>query len=105
MQPVFSSLRLIVKFVYSAEGFGERLHPLASESPDKHAEPNDSVRGQLMKINLKFSKTSAIIPCRGNLNPALKKILKTTTSSFSGFGIFSSCNTSGVTKAMASFMH
>ena len=90
MQSVVSSLRLIMKFMYSAECIGERLYPLTSESPDVHAEPNNGVGGQLMKINPEFSKTSTIIPYRGHLNPALKKLLKTTTSSFSGFGILSS---------------
>ena len=54
MQAIFSSLRLIMEFVYSAECFGERLYPLTSESPDEDTEPNDSVRGQLMKINFKI---------------------------------------------------
>jgi hypothetical protein len=40
--------------MHPAEGFAKRLHSLASESPDKDAEPNDSVRSQLMKKNLKI---------------------------------------------------
>ena len=90
MQSVLSSLRLIVKFMYSVEGFGEWLHPLTSEGPDVNAEPNNGVTGQLIKVNLKIFQDISIIPCRGNLSPALKKLLKTTTSSFSGFGIVSS---------------
>jgi hypothetical protein len=43
-----------VKFVYPTEGFGKRLRSLASESPDKDAKPNDSVRSQLMKINFEI---------------------------------------------------
>ena len=54
MQSLFSSLRLIVKFMYPAECFGERLYPLTSESPDVHAEPNNGVRGQLKKVNPEF---------------------------------------------------
>jgi hypothetical protein len=43
-----------VKFVHPVEGFGKWLHSLASKSLDKDAEPNDSVRSQLMKINFKI---------------------------------------------------
>jgi hypothetical protein len=44
MQPISSSLGLIMKLVYSAEAFGKWFYPLASESPDTNAKPNDSVR-------------------------------------------------------------
>jgi hypothetical protein len=54
VQSILSSLRLIVKFVHPAEGFGKRLRFLASKSPDKDVEPNDSVRSQLMKINFEI---------------------------------------------------
>jgi hypothetical protein len=43
-----------VQLVHSAECFGNWVHPLASEGPDEDTEPNDSVRGQLMKINFKI---------------------------------------------------
>jgi hypothetical protein len=42
-----------MKLVHPTESFGQRVHSLASESPDKDAEPNDGVRSQLMKINFK----------------------------------------------------
>jgi hypothetical protein len=45
---------LVVQFVYSAETFGEWFHPLASEGPDINTQPNDSVRRQLMKVDLIF---------------------------------------------------
>jgi hypothetical protein len=44
MKTIFSGLRLIVKLVHSAEGFGIRVYSLALESLDKDVEPNDSVR-------------------------------------------------------------
>jgi hypothetical protein len=78
-----------MKLVHSVEGFGIRVYSLASESPDEDAEPNDSIRSQLMKIDLVvFQNFSNHF--KGNLNPALKKLLKTTTSSFSGVGVVSS---------------
>jgi hypothetical protein len=52
MQPVCSSLRLIVQFMHSAECFGIWVHPLAPKGPNEDVEPNDSIRGQLMKINV-----------------------------------------------------
>jgi hypothetical protein len=63
---------------------------LASKGPNEDAEPNDSVRSQLMKKISKLSKTSPIISFKGNRNPALKKLLKTTTSSFFGVRVVSS---------------
>jgi hypothetical protein len=42
-----------VQLMHSAECFGIWVHPLASEGLDEDAEPNDSVRGQMMKINFK----------------------------------------------------
>jgi hypothetical protein len=52
METIFSGLCLIVKLVHSVEGLGIRVYSMASESPDKDTEPNDSVRSQLMKIDL-----------------------------------------------------
>src|SRR5688572_16688590 len=52
MKTIFSGLRLIMKLVHSTEGFSIRVSSLASESPDEDAEPNDSVRSQLMQIDL-----------------------------------------------------
>jgi hypothetical protein len=43
-----------MKFMYSAQCIGERLYRLTSESLDVHAEPNNGVGGQLMKINPEF---------------------------------------------------
>jgi hypothetical protein len=51
MQPVFSGLRLVMQLMHSAESFSIWVHFLASKGPDEDAEPNDSVRGQLMKID------------------------------------------------------
>jgi hypothetical protein len=51
MQPVCSSLRLIVQFMHSAECFDIWIHPLALKGPDEDAKPNDNIRGQLMKID------------------------------------------------------
>jgi hypothetical protein len=51
MKPIFSGLRLIMKIMHSAKSFGIRVYSLASECPDEDAEPNDSVRSQLMKID------------------------------------------------------
>jgi hypothetical protein len=52
MKTIFPGFRLIVKLVHSVEGFDIRFYSLASESLDEDAEPNDSVRSQLMKIDL-----------------------------------------------------
>ena len=76
MQSIFSSLRLVVKFMYSAEGFGERLHPLTSESPDIHAEPNNGVRGQLMKVNLKIFQDICNLPVQRKSQPCFEEALK-----------------------------
>jgi hypothetical protein len=54
MQPVCSGFRLVVQLMHSAECFGIWVHPLASKGPDEDAEPNDSVRRQLMKIYFKI---------------------------------------------------
>jgi hypothetical protein len=54
MQPICSGLRLIVQLMHSTECFGIWIHPLASKGPNEDAESNDSVRGQLMKINFKI---------------------------------------------------
>jgi hypothetical protein len=40
-----------MKLMHSAKSFGIRVYSLASECPDEDAEPNDSVRSQLMKID------------------------------------------------------
>jgi hypothetical protein len=40
-----------MQFVHSAESFSIWVHFLASKGLDEDAEPNDSVRGQLMKID------------------------------------------------------
>jgi hypothetical protein len=47
-------LRLVIKPMYPAEPFGVSALSLASESPDVNAEPDNSVRGQLMEIDLKL---------------------------------------------------
>jgi hypothetical protein len=49
-EDICPGLRLIVQLMHSTESFGIWAHPLASEGPDKDAEPNNSVRIQLMKI-------------------------------------------------------
>ena len=51
MKAICPGLRLIVQLVHAAEGFVIWVHPLASEGLDEDAEPNDSVRSQLMKID------------------------------------------------------
>jgi hypothetical protein len=51
MKPIFSGLRLIMYLMHSAEGFNIWVHSLASKGPNEDAEPNDSFRSQLMKIN------------------------------------------------------
>jgi hypothetical protein len=45
VQPVCSSLHLIVQSMHSAECFGIWVHPLAPKGPDEDAKPNDSIRG------------------------------------------------------------
>jgi hypothetical protein len=79
-----------MQLMHSVECFGIWILPLVSKGPDEDAEPNDSIRGQLMKINFILSKSSPIISFRGNCNPALKKLLKTITSSSFGIGVVSS---------------
>jgi hypothetical protein len=54
VKAICSGLRLVVQLVHSAEGFNICAHPLASEGPNGDAEPNDSVRSQLMKIYFKI---------------------------------------------------
>jgi hypothetical protein len=76
MQSVFPSLRLIVKFMYSAESFGEWLHPLTSEGPDVNAEPNNGVRGQLMKVNLKIFQDISNHPVQRKSQPCFEEALK-----------------------------
>jgi hypothetical protein len=38
-----------MKLMHLAKSFGIWVHPLASKGPYENAEPNDGVRGQLMK--------------------------------------------------------
>ena len=76
MQSVFSSLCLIMKFMYSAECFGERLYPLTSESPDVHAEPNNGVRGQLMKVNPKIFQGVCNHSVQRKSQPCFEEALK-----------------------------
>jgi hypothetical protein len=54
MKPIFSGLRLIMQLMYSTEGFDIWIHSLASKGPNEDAEPSDSVRSQLMKIDFKI---------------------------------------------------
>jgi hypothetical protein len=44
VQLIFSSFCLIMKLMCPAEAFGKRFCPLASESLDVDAKPNDGVR-------------------------------------------------------------
>jgi hypothetical protein len=52
MQPVFFGLRLVMQLMHSAESFSIRVHLLALKSLDEDTKPNDSIRGQLMQIDL-----------------------------------------------------
>jgi hypothetical protein len=90
VKTICPGLCLIVQLMHSAESFGIWAHPLASEGPDEDAEPNDSVRSQLMKVYFEFFRTSPIISFKGNRSPALKKLLKTITSSTFGTEVVSS---------------
>jgi hypothetical protein len=51
MKSIFSGLRLIMKLMHSAKSFGIRVYSLASECLDVDAEPDDSVRSQLIEID------------------------------------------------------
>jgi hypothetical protein len=53
VKTICPGLCLIVQLVHAVESFGIRAHSLASKGLDKGAEPNNSVRGQLMKIYFK----------------------------------------------------
>ena len=44
VQPIFSSFCLIMKLMCPAEAFDKRFCPLASESLDVNAKPNDGIR-------------------------------------------------------------
>jgi hypothetical protein len=90
MQSVFSSLRLVVKFMYSVEGFGERLHRLTSESPDIHVEPNNGVRGQLMKVNLEIFQDIYNHSVQRKSQPYFEEAFKNYNFIFFRFGIVSS---------------
>jgi hypothetical protein len=76
MQSVFSSLRLVMKFMYSAECISERLYPLTSESSDVHAEPNNGVGGQLMKINPEFFQDFCNHSMQWKSQPCFEEALK-----------------------------
>jgi hypothetical protein len=67
MQPVCSSLRLIMQLMHSAECFGIWIHPFDSKGPDEDAEPNDSIRGQLMEINFKIIQNFSYHLIQGKL--------------------------------------
>jgi hypothetical protein len=54
MQTISPCLCLIMKFMNPAKPFGVSTLPLASESLDVNAKPDDSVWDQLMEIYLKF---------------------------------------------------
>jgi hypothetical protein len=90
MQPIFSGLRLVMQLVHSAESFSIRVHSLASKGPDEDAEPNDSVRGQLMKIDFVIIQNFPNHLVQGKPQSRSEKLLKTTTSSFFGVGVVSS---------------
>src|SRR5688572_21488001 len=76
MQSVFSSLRLIMKFMYSAECISERLYPLTSEGPDVHDEPNKGVRSQLMKVNPEFFQDFCNHSVQRESQPCFEEALK-----------------------------
>jgi hypothetical protein len=61
MKTIFCGFRLIMKLMHSAKSFGIRVHSLASECLDVDAEPNDSVRSQLMKIDFVIFQNFPII--------------------------------------------
>jgi hypothetical protein len=65
-----------MKFMYSAEGFGEWLHPLTLEGPDVNAEPNNGVRGQLMKVNLKIFQDISNHLVQRKSQPCFEEALK-----------------------------
>jgi hypothetical protein len=90
MKTVCPGLRLVVQLVHSAERFGIWAHPLPSEGPDEDAKPNDGVKGHLMKIYLEIFQDFPYHLIQRKCSPALKKLLKTTTSSFFGAGVVSS---------------
>ena len=50
MKTICPGLCLIVQLMHTVESFGIWAHPLALKGPDKDVEPNNDVRGQLMKI-------------------------------------------------------
>jgi hypothetical protein len=53
MKTICPGLRLIMQFMYPAKSFGISIHTLASQSPYKNTEPNNSIGCQLMKVYLK----------------------------------------------------
>jgi hypothetical protein len=54
MQPISSSLSLVVEFMHPAKSFSVGTLPLASESPYVYAESNYSIWGKLMKVDLEL---------------------------------------------------
>jgi hypothetical protein len=89
VQTIGPSLRLIMKFVHPTEPFGIGTLSLASNSPNVHTKSNNSIGGQLMWVNFEFLQNLTVHLVKGKRSPALKKLLKTMTSSFSS-GITSS---------------
>jgi hypothetical protein len=54
MQPISSSLSLVVEFMHLPKSFNVGTLPLASESPYVYDESNYSVWGKLMKVDLEL---------------------------------------------------
>jgi hypothetical protein len=54
VQVVSPCLRLVMKLMYPIEPFGVSTLSLALESLDVNAKPDNSVRGQLMEVDLKL---------------------------------------------------
>jgi hypothetical protein len=54
VQTVSPCLHLVMKLMYLVEPFGVSALSLALECPDVNDEPDNSVRGQLMKIDFKL---------------------------------------------------
>jgi hypothetical protein len=54
VQSIGPCLCLVMKLMYPTEPFDVSALSLASESLDVNAEPDNSVRGQLMEIDLKL---------------------------------------------------
>jgi hypothetical protein len=52
MKTIYPGLHLIMQFMYPAKSFCIGVHTLASESPYKNTESNNSIGCQLMKVYL-----------------------------------------------------